>query len=146
MTVKKTTRKQAGRHTTQQVASSTDNLNPIWVFDKIDRNGKFAFDVNRQDFDHKEILAKMIDYESMTWSEIKQQTHDHGKSKHHLLSGDGLSDEAKDRLRSLNLEESSDTLFSFALQNLLRVIGIRDKNLFHVLWYDPKHEVYPSSK
>ena len=65
---------------------STDGEKIIWVFDKIDRSGNYAFDVNREDFDHKEVLGKMVDYSSMTWGEVKRQTHDDGKSKHHFLT------------------------------------------------------------
>ena len=46
---------------------STDGEKIIWMFDKIDRSGNYAFDVNSVDFDHKEILGKMVDYSSMTW-------------------------------------------------------------------------------
>lgn len=51
----------------------------------------YAFDVNRPDFDHKEVLGKMINYSSMTWGEVKRQTHDDGKSKHHFLAPGSLS-------------------------------------------------------
>ena len=83
---------------------------------------------------------------SMTWREILQQTHDGGKSKHHFLRYESLSGEAQMRLQSKKLEEASDSIFSFALTNLLRIIGIRDKEKFHVLWYDPEHKVCPSKR
>ena len=46
----------------------------------------------------------------------------------------------------MQLEESSDQLYSIALQNKLRIVGLRDKDRFHVLWYDPEHEVCTSQK
>lgn len=125
---------------------STDNEHPVWSFDNIDRDGKFAFDVERSDFQHKEVIRKIIDYSSMTWSEIKRQTHDDGKSKHHFIVRDKLSKEANDRFSNKRLEEDSDSIFSFALQNKLRIVGIRRGKVFHVLWYDPNHEVCPSKK
>ena len=57
-----------------------------------------------------------------------------------------MSKEAADRIRAKELDEYSDAIFSFALQNKLRVIGIREDEHFHVLWYDPEHEVCPSKK
>lgn len=125
---------------------STDGENIIWLFDKIDRSGIYAFDVNRPDFDHKEVLGKMIDYSSMTWGKVKRQTHDNGKSKHHFLSPGSLSKEAVERLKAKDLEEFSDYIFSFALQNKIRIVGIRNGERFHVLWYDPAHEICPSKK
>lgn len=41
------------------------------------------------------------------------------------------------------MEDLTDSIFSFALMNKLRIIGIRQGDYFYVLWYDPKHEVYP---
>lgn len=125
---------------------SSDKEKVIWCFDKIDRSGKFAFDSNRPEFQHKLILDKIIDYSSMTWSDIKKQTHDDGKSKHHMLSLDSLSDDAVERIKAKHLEEYSDSIFSFALQNKLRIIGIRQNSYFHVIWYDSNHEIYPSNK
>ena len=125
---------------------STDGEKVIWRFDMIDRGGKFAFDLDRADFPCCEIMKKMIDYCNMTWAEVKKQTHDDGKSKHHLISTEMQSKDAMDRFKARNLDEYGDSIFSFALQNKLRIIGIREGGHFHVLWYDPNHEVCPSKK
>ena len=127
-------------------ASSSNGKKAIWLFDEIDKSGHFAFDILREDFQHKEFLDKMISYTNMTWNQIVSQTHDQGKSKHHFLNEDGLSKEAKERINALELEQDTDRIFSFALQNKLRVIGLRENEKFHVKWYDPKHEFYPTNK
>jgi hypothetical protein len=131
---------------TVRSTNSSDNSKIIWAFDNLDNDGCFKFDVSREDFEHQEVLDKIIKYSSMTWREILQQTHDGGKSKHHFLRYESLSGEAQMRLQSKKLEEASDSIFSFALTNLLRIIGIRDKEKFHVLWYDPEHKVCPSKR
>lgn len=146
---KKTNRKSTApgiKRTVQEPRKSTAGEKVIWRFDKIGRAGKFAFDVHRADFKHCEVMEKMIAYSNMTWQEIGQQTHDQGKSKHHFLSVESLSKEAVDRFEAMQLEEYSDAVFSFALQNKLRIIGLREEAHFHVLWYDPGHEVCPSRK
>lgn len=125
---------------------STDNLCSVWVFTNVDREGKFAFDVSRGDFRHKDVMEKLIEYSRMTWRAIKNHTHDKGKSKHHYLSYKSLSKDAQDRFMAKKLEKDSDALFSFALNNTLRIVGIREGEKFKVLWYDPKHEVCPSAK
>lgn len=129
--------------TTVKQSYSSDTKKSVWLFDKIDRDGRFAFDINRNDFEHKHFLDKMISYSRMTWQDIKKQTHDKSKSKNHFISADLLAKEAQDRLRVLHLEEYSDSIFSFAFLNKLRIFGYRDNEFFHVLWYDPKHEIYP---
>lgn len=145
MTKKTSKRKeQKSKKTVVKIKSSSDNKNVIWRFDWIDMSGKFAFNINRYDFQHKDVLEKIIEYSSMTWADIKKQTHDYGKSKHHYLAVDKLSKDAKDRLNTKKLMDYNDSIFSFALTNKLRIVGIRSEEFFYVLWYDPNHEVCPS--
>ncbi len=94
---------------------SNDGKCPIWMFDNIDKDGKFQFDPCRADFNHKDFLIKMLAFSKMTWREIKKQTHDDGKSKHHFLASESLSDEAKDRIVAKQLTDLTDYIFSFCL-------------------------------
>lgn len=146
----KRTKRNNGHKTEKQTVKNenyeSENKLVIWRFDMIDRNGSFAFDLNRDDFYHKEVMEKMLEYSTMTWADIRKQTHDRGKSKHHFLDGENLSPEAKERIKKMKLEQYSDMIFSFALQNKLRIVGIREHEHFHVLWYDPNHEICPSKK
>lgn len=126
---------------------STDNENVVWRFDWIDKSGKFAFNLDRTDFLCREVLEKMISYNSMTWTEVKMQTHDHrGKTKHHFLDYDGISKEGKERISEKHLEDYTDSIFSFSLMNILRIIGIRKDQYFYAIWYDPNHQFYPVKK
>lgn len=127
---------------------SSDGEKTVWYFDNLDKAGHFAFDLSRHDFNHREVLEKIIAYSNMTWTEVKRQTHDDGKSKHHLLDLSTLSKEAIERIEAkhFDLEEYSDSIFSFALQNKLRIIGIRKNEKFYAVWFDPNHEFCPSHK
>lgn len=131
--------------TITNVSVSTDREQSVWLFDQIDKNGPFSFDIYRPDFNHLEFMEKMIAYNNMTWREIINQTHDNGKSKNHFI-GSSLSEAAKKRLQEIKRSDDSDALFSFAFTNKLRIVGIREGKLFHVLWYDPKHEAIISKK
>ena len=64
----------------------------------------------------------------------------------HFLSTNSLSKDALKRIKTKELEESTDYIFSFALNNLARVIGIRnpDSPEFEVIWYDAEHKFAPS--
>ena len=110
---------------TEEKRYSSDGLKLAWCFDRIDRAGKFAFDPSRPDFDHREVIEKILSYGSMSWSDLKRQTHDKGKSKHHFLKLETLSPEAINRVKLLLPEEEFDSVFSLALQNVLRVVGVR---------------------
>lgn len=129
--------------TTLQVETSSEGQKIIFLFDRIDRDGKFAFDVSRADFDHKGFLQKVIDYSGMTWAEIRKQTHDAGKSKHHYLTEvSRYSSEAQARIVKLRLTQDTDRIYSFAFGNKLRIIGLREREKFYVVWYDVNHEFY----
>mgnify|MGYP000062657397 CR=1 FL=1 len=124
-----------------------NNRRPIWRFDLLDRDGLFSFDISRKDFDIKLVFEKLIDYGNMSWFEIIKQTHDaKNKTKHHFLEYSSLSKEAIERIRIKKFEEHTDEIFSFALNNKVRIIGLRFNDEFHIVWYDPKHEFCPSSK
>ena len=127
---------------------STDDQCPIWIFQYIDREGKFAFDTSRKDFQHNLFWTKMIEYSRMTWGTIKTQTHDAGKSKHHRLDYDEkiLTRDAMKCIERKIKPENRDAIFSFALNNLVRIIGIRVGAEFRVMWYDPNHEFSKSIK
>ena len=135
------TKQQKPSKTTIRTSSNSEGLKILWVFDKIDRDGLFAFNISRSDFDHKGFLDKLISYSSMTWAEVRRQTHDAGKSKHHFLADvDRFSSEALERINKLRLNEDTDRIFSFAFTNLLRIIGLREAEKFYVIWYDACHE------
>jgi hypothetical protein len=95
-------------------------------------------------FDEK-ILPKLKGYESKNWHEIEAETYstkNERKSRHHTIPVGKLSKEAQRRLRELNMEDIEE-LFSFRLEGLIRVWGIRKFGYFQLLWIDPDHTVYP---
>ncbi|WP_295785928.1 hypothetical protein [uncultured Microbacterium sp.] len=52
--------------------------------------------------------------------------------------------DATDRLAEVY--DGLDTLVRFALDGTTRVYGARERNEFHLLWWDSDHEVWPSKK
>lgn len=142
---------QHGKTTNKRIIESPSNSSihktPIWRFDKLDKDGKFRFDLSRSEINWKEILQKLIDYGNMEWAQIDNQTHDKtNKTKHHFLDYKGMSKDAKDRIEKLHLQENTDIIYSLALKNKLRLIGLREHGEFHIIWIDPNHEFYPCSK
>ena len=137
---------QKSRSSSNKIIPSSENEFIVWTFRNIDRDGKFAFDTSRKDFDLKNFVEKMIFYSNMTWNEITRQTHDNGKSKHHFLAENSLSNDAIERIKQKHFEDKTDSIFSFALNNKVRIIGFRDGAEFQVIWYDANHEFAISNK
>lgn len=75
---KKTKGKGSNSKKTTKISSNTDSMSVIWQYDAIARDGRFAFDLSKieKDKNIRTILEKEISYNSLTWHEIKQQTHD----------------------------------------------------------------------
>lgn len=91
-------------------------------------------------------MQKLIDYGGMLWQEIDGQQHDRGKSKHHYLKLESLSADARERIKVKGFDDDTDAIYSFALQNRIRIISIRQGAEFYVVWYDSNHEFCPSTK
>jgi hypothetical protein len=85
------------------------------------------------------VLGKLGNFETMTWAEIE------AAGSHLVRNDSGLSKAARDRLAEIELDEA-DTLFSLRLGGQPRIWGIRMGGVLKVMWWDPKHEVYPAPK
>ncbi len=113
---------------------------PVWQFHAMDFNGPFSWHPEEKipTSTLLEIHNKLSQFESMTWHEIEG-------GKHHFSAVSSLSKEAKNRLTFLK-QDDIDELFSLRLTGTQRVWGIRVGPVFKILWWDPKHLVYPSTK
>lgn len=110
---------------------------PSWRFSTVDKAGPFAWPKGTPEEGH--IVNKLHSFDSMIWAEIQG-------SQHHFLSPSSLSKEATNRLEEIERDDEVDNLFSFHLQGKPRIICIRHSDLALLLWYDPNHEVAPSTK
>ena len=135
-------RHQGEKETLSKQPNSDDKSVILWSFNRIDRNGIFAFDISRKDFDLKDFLTKLLTFSTITWSDL--QPPDGRKSRHHSLSPSPFSKDAQERIKSMQLEEETDSFYSLALNGQTRLIGVRNGKVFQVIWYDSKHEFAPS--
>jgi len=141
--------KGAEKQNTQKITSipvSADGEKILFDFSSVDTDGAFSFDPHRDDFDAEAIFAALLAISKQTWAEIKQATHNNGKSRSHVLSEDSLTREAFKRINALGLQEESDDIFSLRINAKIRIIGIRMQQRFVVKWYDPKHQFSQSSR
>ncbi len=146
-TVKKTNKANIQKRA-EVYPSSSDSMKMVWIFDSVDHDGPYSFEPSRDDFNAVDIFKYVIDYSSRNWHEIRQDTHDgKGKSKHHHLSEPDkkCSQKARERMKALKIDDDEkDMLFSMRVDNLKRIIGLKDGEKFIVKWYDPRHEFYPA--
>ncbi len=115
---------------------------PCWRFNLCDKEHR-DWNANIEKF-NKKLFEKLKNYETMTWEEIKRQTHDKGKSKNHFVGVSDLSKPAQNRIIELNYDD--DQLFSLAFENKLRIYGRLDGGIFYIIWIDENHTVYPVKK
>lgn len=109
---------------------------PSWRFSTVDQGGPFPWPVGTEV--ELDILQKLRQFDTMRWKEIEGPDH-------HAIERHKLSKDAKDRLTQIK-QDDVDEIFSFHFSGKPRIIGIRDRNVVRLLWWDPEHGVCPSVK
>ncbi len=110
---------------------------PRWSFQRVDFDGPWCFSSMTWE-QAKETLQKLGQLENMTFAQLRDQGS-------HPLNG-GISTEAKKRLQEIAQDDAEERLYSLRVNGKPRVVGIRDRNVIYILWWDPEHEVCPSEK
>lgn len=126
---------------------SVFHLSMSWTCDGADCAGAWSSGTARQwtpaQWDG-DLHPNLVHFSGLTWAEIEAQLTG-GKDrhrKHHSMPVEALWDEAQ--LRLIDLDQAEETIFRFRLGNRPRLWGFRRAAVFHVLWFDPKHEIYPT--
>ncbi len=120
------------------VEISGDSASPVWKFAHLDWDSPWC--PSKSDAAGiRAVIARLSNFETMRWADIKS-------SGSHTVGTQGIIKEARDRLIERKLEEWADHLTSLRISAKERLWGFLRGDVFHVLWWDPKHEVYPSSK
>lgn len=123
----------------RSTSSGSESERPAWHVSSIDSRGRWGWQgLSSKDL-WERIHPKLIDFESMTWAEIKRS----GNS--HSVDISQLCKEAQRRLIEID-QDDLDDLFSLRLSGTERLWGIRDGRVMRLLWWDPNHEVCPSVK
>ncbi len=113
---------------------------PVWSFAVLDLAGPFGWSLLATD-DLEQVLARFRAWESMTWHQIRME----GKKRNHSIEVADCSPAAQQRLIEIKLDDV-DQLFSLGVQGKPRILGILDRTVFKILWWDPDHQVCPSEK
>lgn len=118
-------------------AAETSGERLAWRFTHVDHESRWAFAKMDPEI-LTEILTKMAHCESMTLNEIKRTRK---LLVEYILPGK-LCKEALDRLTAMQRDEMT-SIWRLDFKGKQRLYGFLEGNVFHVVWWDPEHEVYP---
>jgi hypothetical protein len=85
------------------------------------------------------VREKLAHFETMTWSEILVT----GKKRNHSIKVSAITAAARERLEAIGL--ALDEVVSLRLAGKERVFGYLDNGVLVLLWWDPNHQVCPST-
>ena len=118
------------------------HAHPVFSFKHVDRHydGEWGWPKLTPE-KAKELWDYTFEMSVLTWKDIRSQTSGKRKRNHdHEVAR--LCREAQDRLAELKLDDV-DELFRFRLSGKARLWGIVADGIFHAVWWDPEHRVYP---
>lgn len=112
----------------------------LWRFSDVDHDGDWSFS-SMNPSDLVDVLQRLGSFESMTVREIFYTGDNPGK--HYDVPT--LPKPALGRLIELGREDET-KLARLRLTGERRLYGFLRDHVFHILWWDPTHDVYPSQK
>jgi hypothetical protein len=121
---------------------------PLFCFRYADTGTKnpWRFGADRDSTDIVDFLTAIA---QSTWSEITamQTGAIRRHRKHHEMDVSQIVSGAQADLNRKHLGEVfGDQIFRFRLSGEKRLWGFRDDRTFHIVWWDPEHQVYPTEK
>lgn len=118
---------------------SSDTDKPVWRFSLLDWDGPWGWrDIEALKW--QEILQKLGYFETRTWADIKSD-----RNNHSVEIQNSPNPEVPKRLAEIH-QEDIDELFSLRFSGKERLWGILDNHILKILWWDPHHEIWPSTK
>jgi hypothetical protein len=141
---------QAVKTAKAQVPASSQQQKPHFCFQHADRATQEAWKF-RPSGEHAPGLVDFIcEMARLTWAEIEAQRLGSGANRHkrhHSQEVRSLVSAAQADVTKRKLSEKfDDSMFRFRLNGEQRLWGFRRQHVFHVVWWDPEHKVYPTEK
>ncbi len=86
----------------------------------------------------QDLLGKIFELQKLTWQNLNQ-------NGSHVIQIVKIIPSAQKRLQQLE-KDDLDELYSLRISGKKRIWGIKEGNIFWLLWWDPEHEICPSLK
>ena len=93
----------------------------------------------------KQLLNFLSDVSAKKWKEVWSAGSGTGHRMHHHQDGTSIHKLAQERLIELG-HSDEESLYRFRIQGTVRLWGFRTGDVFRILWYDPDHQVSPTTK
>lgn len=119
-----------------KTVSSAEEINKKnigWNFHRMDQSGSWPCTFRRL----TQYREKMLEYEGNTIETVLNRRHCHP------IQCDVLCQRAQNRLNDLGIDGD---ICQLDIGAGGRLWGILAHNIFHLLWIDPNHEVYPTER
>lgn len=123
----------------QQSPSSGKDKQISWSISMLDVDGPFCWSKIGTNKFWSEIIPKIKHLESQSYLVMIND------AKHHNISIDKLTKQARDRLEEIRLDDCEE-LFSIRLSGKERIFCIQQENVMKILWWDPDHLICPCVK
>jgi len=118
-----------------RIAIENQKCIPEFRTDQMDMEGEWGW--SKFNIIHlKEFLTKIFESQKLNWQTLYQK-------KSHLVDIVKLVPNAQKRLQKIG-KDDIDQLYSLRISGKKRIWGIKEGNLFWLLWWDPEHEVCES--
>lgn len=134
-------------------SGSTAKARPLFCFQHVDSSSKNEWNFKLDADQSKEVMDFICEMARLTWGEIDSLRYNGKKGQRFLcnhtieITAPKFSSEACDDLRRRKLDQTfGDTMYRFRVTSKKRLWGFRHGEIFHVVWWDPKHKVYPMDK
>lgn len=134
----------AGKSAKAQAPASWQDETPIFCFHHADRGTKEPWKFKPSPQEAKKIVEFLCEIAGSTWRQIENMT-SNGRRMHHGQELKKVTPKARRDAERQELGETfGDEIFRFRLGSKRRLWGFRKKGTFHVVWWDPEHEAYPT--
>lgn len=111
-----------------------------WNFGRMDRNGDWCCDWKTLEGYHDRLIRQ----EGRSIRELFIRGQSNNNTSNHRMPKSKLCERAQNRLNKLKIEDEA--LHQIDLGTPVRLWGILEHNIFHVLWLDTNHQVYPMER
>src|ERR1700722_4676718 len=113
--------------------TSDDDNAPDFRAGKMDIGGRWGWhNSNILTMDIKEFLEKIFEHQKLSWYELRN-------NGSHEVDLNQIIPAARKRLEDIEQDEIAQ-LYSLRLTGKKRMWGIKENNIFWILWWDPNHE------
>lgn len=123
---------------------------PLFCFRYTDRASTNPWKWAVADKDASQLLDFLREMAQLTWRQIDAQTTGPGhkrRQKHHGQGTETFESDQRADIKRMKLGEIfGDEMFRFRLSGKRRLWGFRVGRVFHAVWWDPEHQVYPTDK